>query len=303
MKAGIYTSDGQKRYFVLSDRMEMLDWELFDELRSPVRLREAVSEAIKVPSNEAFCSTLRIIEDVIQESPDYLAKYVGAGRAWRSTLRLEPPVTPRTFICVGLNYRDHAIEAKMKIPTEPLLFAKTGNALSGQNFPVNIPDGSSLVDYEAELAIVIGRSCSAVTRKNALGFVAGYMCGNDISARDFQQQQSQWYRGKSADGFGPIGPWIVTPAEVGDPEKLSIRLRLNGSILQDSNTSNLIFGIADLISYISQTITLVAGDVILTGTPAGVGYTREPPIRLKSQDRLEVEIERIGTLVNHVYQL
>jgi 2-keto-4-pentenoate hydratase/2-oxohepta-3-ene-1,7-dioic acid hydratase in catechol pathway len=214
--------------------------------------------------------------------------------------RFEPPVKPHNFICVGLNYRDHAKEAGLQIPTQPLLFAKTTNAVSGHNALVSMPEDTGQVDYEAELVVVIGRKCHRVNVANALSYVAGYTCGNDLSVRDFQFGDGQWYRGKSVDGYGPIGPWLVTPSAVKDPHRLRIRLRLNGQTLQDSNTANLIFGIPELISFISRNITLLPGDVIMTGTPPGVGFTRNPPLFLKPGDHVEVEIERIGTLTNTI---
>lgn len=188
----------------------------------------------------------------------------------------------------------------MAIPEEPLLFAKTTNAVNGHNSAVRLAYGSSQVDYEAELVVVVGRRCQNVPVADALSYVAGYTCGNDVSARDFQFKSGQWYRGKSADGFGPIGPWLVTPAELGDPHSLRIRMRLNGETMQDSTTANLIFGVPELISYISRTITLLPGDAIMTGTPPGVGFARKPPRFLQAGDRMEVEIEKLGTLVNSV---
>ena len=300
MKVGTVKTDRGSRYFLISRNMEMLDWEIFLDRSYPDALREAVTEALKSCGNEQFCSALPIIEQYLMNSPEMLHRQRGLRQRWEPNLRLEPPVIPRSFICVGLNYRDHAREAGMKIPAQPIVFAKTGNALNGHNCPVFLPPASSLVDYEAELAVVIGRKCQCVAPECALQFVAGYTCANDISARDFQHQESQWYRGKSADGFGPIGPWIVTPSEIRDPHKLSIKLRLNGRTLQDSNTCHLIFPVPYLISYISETITLVPGDVILTGTPPGVGYARKPPVGLRPGDRLEVEIDSIGVLINTV---
>ncbi|MBV9608293.1 MAG: fumarylacetoacetate hydrolase family protein [Acidobacteria bacterium] len=217
-----------------------------------------------------------------------------------SSAQLEPPVRPQNFICVGLNYRDHVQETGLKLPDRPLLFGKSANAINGHNLPVYMPEGTTQVDYEAELVIVIGRTCHRVSKTEALSYVAGYTCGNDVSARDFQFGDGQWFRGKSIDGFGPIGPWIVTPASVGDPHKLRISFRLNGQTMQDSTTANLIFGIPELVSFTSRNITLVPGDAIMTGTPPGVGFTRKPPVFVKPGDRMEVEIENIGVLANPV---
>ncbi len=211
-----------------------------------------------------------------------------------------PPVEPRSFICVGLNYLDHARESGAEPPQAPLLFGKTGNALAAHRQPVRLPPDSRQVDYEAELAVIVGRVCRQAGVEQARNAIAGYCCANDISARDFQFGDTQWYRGKSADTFGPLGPVLVTPAEVGDPHDLSIRLRLNGRTLQDSNTSNLIFHVPELIAYISRSITLQPGDVILTGTPPGVGFARKPPIYLQPGDEVEVEIEKLGILANPI---
>ncbi len=214
--------------------------------------------------------------------------------------KLQPPAHPRSLICVGLNYLDHARESGTEPPKQPLLFAKTGNALAAHGQPVRLPPDSTQVDYEAELAVIIGKECRQIHAAQAGEAVAGFCCANDVSARDFQFGDNQWYRGKSADGFGPLGPVMVTPAEVGDPHRLRIRLRLNGRTLQDSNTSNLIFSVPELITYISRSITLLPGDVILTGTPPGVGFARKPPIYLQPGDEMEVEIEKLGILYNPV---
>ena len=219
----------------------------------------------------------------------------------RNSLRLEAPVPrPRKVICIGLNYRDHAREAKLDLPEYPLMFSKFSTSVIGPGAGILIPPGSTKVDYEAELGVVIGRRARTVSRETALDHVLGYTNLNDVSARDFQFADGQWQRGKSCDTFCPIGEAIVTTDEIPDPHTLSIRLRLNGETLQDSNTDQLVFGIPELVSYLSQTLTLEAGDLIATGTPPGVGFARTPPIFLRAGDRVEVEIQGLGVLANPV---
>jgi 2-keto-4-pentenoate hydratase/2-oxohepta-3-ene-1,7-dioic acid hydratase in catechol pathway len=210
-----------------------------------------------------------------------------------------PIALPSKVVCVGLNYRDHATEAGLKVPEAPLLFAKWPNTLIGPQDEILIPRDVR-TDYEAELAVVIGRRARGVTREEALDYVAGYLCANDITARDLQFEDGQWVRGKSLDTFCPIGPALVPSEQVPDPQDLRIRLSLNGVLMQDSSTAHMIFGVADIISFVSRTATLEPGDLILTGTPAGVGVFRNPPVGLKEGDEVTVEIERIGTLTNRV---
>ena len=207
-----------------------------------------------------------------------------------------PVPRPGKLICIGLNYRDHAAESNMAIPKQPIVFSKFSTAVIAPGEPVVLPATSTQVDYEAELAVVIGRRAKDVTREHALDYVLGYTCFNDVSARDFQFADGQWQRGKSCDTFAPMGPTIVTADEVADPHKLSIKLVLNGQAMQDSNTDQFIFGIPELIEFLSQTITLEPGDVIATGTPPGVGFARKPPVFLKPGDNMEVVIESVGTL-------
>ncbi len=210
-----------------------------------------------------------------------------------------PIPRPSKVICVGLNYLDHAIEAGVPAPASPLLFAKWPNTLIGDGAEIHIPEGIR-TDYEAELAVVIGRTARNVAEEEALDYVEGYLCANDISARDLQFNDGQWVRGKSLDTFCPIGPQLVPAARIPDPQNLVITLRLNDEVLQSSNTSQMIFSVAQLISFASRTATLEPGDVILTGTPAGVGVFRNPPVGLKEGDEVSVEIQDIGTLSNTV---
>jgi len=215
--------------------------------------------------------------------------------------RLLPPVpSPGKIIAVGLNYMDHAIETKMEIPKAPVIFAKFTSSISGPDSPVILPKDDPQGDYEAELAVVIGRTAKTVSESEAMNYVAGYMPLNDVSARRWQFADKQWVRGKSCDTFCPTGPWLTTRDEIADPHSLYIRMRVNGNTVQNSNTSNLIFRIPKLIEFISEAITLEPGDIIATGTPDGVGVFRKPPVFLKSGDVMEVEIEGLGILRNEV---
>jgi 2,4-diketo-3-deoxy-L-fuconate hydrolase len=200
-------------------------------------------------------------------------------------------------ICVGLNYKDHQDESGMKLPEAPLLFSKFATSLCGDGDAIVLPEGIGHVDAEAELAVVIGERVHAISREEALGAVAGYTCANDVSARDAQFGDGQWFRGKGFDTFCPVGPSIV---ELDDPSDLRVVQRLNGETLQDSRTSSLIFDIPTLIAYVSNVLTLEPGDLILTGTPDGVGVFRDPKVTLAPGDVVEVEVEGVGVLRNDV---
>ena len=215
---------------------------------------------------------------------------------------LAPVPDARKIVCIGLNYRDHAAESGVPVPTEPVLFSKYPTALIGHGAPIVLPGVSQEVDFEAELVVVIGRKGRHIPRQRALEHVGGYAVGHDVSARDWQLNKpgKQWMAGKTFDTFAPVGPELVTPDEVGDPHKLGIRLRLNGQTMQDSSTSQLVFGVDELIAYLSQVFTLEPGDLIFTGTPPGVGMARKPPVWLKPGDTVEVEIDKLGTLKNTV---
>jgi acylpyruvate hydrolase len=216
-------------------------------------------------------------------------------------LELGPPIPdPDKIICLGLNYADHAAEAKMTIPPAPVLFAKFRNSLIGPRDTIILPRVSNEIDYEAELAVIIGRYCKDVAEKDALNYVAGYTIMNDVSARDLQMRTSQWTAGKAIDTFAPMGPGIVPASEIPNPQALTLSARVNGQTLQHASTELMIFSVAYTISYISSFMTLVPGDIIATGTPAGVGFIRKPPIFLRDGDVVEIEIERIGTIVNKV---
>ena len=215
-------------------------------------------------------------------------------------IHLGPPIPdPDKIICLGLNYLSHAQEAGFKAPEVPILFAKYRNALTGPTGAIRLPTLSEEIDYEGELALVIGRQCKDVPEEIALEYVAGYMVFHDVSARDLQFQTGQWLAGKALDTFAPCGPALVIN-EISDPQNLNITTRVNGQTLQQGNTRHMIFSVAQMISFISQLMTLEPGDIIATGTPEGVGFKRTPPIFLKDGDVVEVEIEKIGTLRNPV---
>jgi 2,4-didehydro-3-deoxy-L-rhamnonate hydrolase len=207
---------------------------------------------------------------------------------------------PSKIVCVGLNYRDHAEEQGAELPKAPLLFAKWPSSLVGPGEAIVLPRTSTRVDYEAELGVVIGERVKGVSEDNALEAVLGYLCLNDVSARDFQFGDGQWTRGKSPDTFCPVGPRLVPRDEVPDPQALGIRCLLNGEVMQDSTTANMIFSVAEVIAYASAASTLEPGDLIATGTPAGVGVFRKPPRLLQDGDEVTVEIEGIGALTNPV---
>jgi len=239
-----------------------------------------------------------ILQQAVNRLPDSASYLLD-----ESTLTLGPCVTyPNKIICVGLNYRKHAEETNAPIPEVPILFNKFNNALAGHGHDIPLPRTSTRVDYEAELAIVIGKTAKYVAVEKALDYVFGYCNANDVSARDLQKRTPQWMLGKSCDKFAPLGPYLVTADEVGDPNRLAIKCTVNGELRQHSNTSDMIFRCDEIISYISQHMTLVPGDIILTGTPEGVviGYPKERRIYLKDGDIVTVEIEKLGSLTNRM---
>jgi len=220
--------------------------------------------------------------------------------------KLLAPVEPRAIICIGLNYRQHAAETGAKIPQHPVVFFKNPASLQHPGDPIVLPTRlrSDEVDYECELAVVIGRTCKNVSRTTALDYVLGYTAANDVSARDWQKAKggSQWCRGKMFDTFCPLGPCLVTPDEITNPNSLAIRTVINGEVLQDWNTNDMIFDVPTLIEFLSGSTTLLPGTVILTGTPHGVGMARTPPRWLRTGDQVTVEVEKIGALTNPVLE-
>lgn len=247
-------------------------------------------------SEKSDGSTLRIEGDVFA---DYSETTEAADVA-----KLLAPIQPIDILCIGLNYRKHAEEGRKPVPEYPVLFMKNSGALQHPNDPIVLPRvlHSELVDYECELAVVIGKECHNATRENALNFVLGYTCANDVSARDWQLKKggSQWCRGKTFATFCPLGPSLVTTDEISNPNTLQLKTELNGEVMQDWNTDDMIFDVPTLIEFLSGSTKLVPGTVILTGTPHGVGAARDPKVRLQDGDTVSITIENIGTLTNPV---
>ena len=216
--------------------------------------------------------------------------------------RIHAPVArPQKVICIGLNYEDHAAETGAAIPEKPIVFSKYANSIIGPGEAIRIPPITQQPDYEAELAVVIGRTARNVPESEALDHVFGYTNANDVSARDIQMKEGgQWTRGKAIDTFCPLGPYVVTRDEVEDPQNLSVRCTLNGEVVQDGHTSKMIFSVAELVAFLSTGMTLVPGDVIITGTPPGVGMARDPQLWLKDGDEVTIEIEGLEALTNPV---
>jgi 2-keto-4-pentenoate hydratase/2-oxohepta-3-ene-1,7-dioic acid hydratase in catechol pathway len=241
---------------------------------------------------------------LLAQGPEAIARAenaLAAGKPVTGPVTWLPPIpSPEKIICIGLNYADHARETKAAVPPCPVVFNKLPTTLLPHEGIVRLPRVSEQVDYEAELVLVIGRRGRYISESEARTYIAAYTCGNDVSARDWQKNKpgGQWFSGKSFDTFAPCGPWMVTADEISEPGKLAIRLRLNGQVMQKSNTAELIFSVDHLVSYISQFCTLNPGDLIFTGTPGGVGMGRQPPVYIKPGDVTEVEIERIGVLRN-----
>ncbi|QDT37171.1 fumarylacetoacetate hydrolase family protein [Stratiformator vulcanicus] len=245
--------------------------------------------------------------DILSE-PDGLHRAESAFNAGRAAGdfvegRLAAPVPlPGKVLCIGLNYRDHAVETGAEIPSEPVCFVKFSSCVIGPGDPIVLPRVSSKVDFEAELVVVIGKRGKHISKESAFEHVAGYTIGHDVSARDWQKGRpgGQWTLGKNPDSFAPLGPYLVTPDEVGDPHALDVTLSLNGQTMQSGSTKEFIFGIDELIAHVSQLITLEPGDVIFTGTPPGVGDARTPPVYLQGGDHVEISIDDLGTLSNPV---
>lgn len=227
---------------------------------------------------------------------------VGGDSLSLEEVKLHPPISkPSKVIGIGLNYEDHAEETGADIPEKPIVFAKYPNTIAGPGDTIRIPKITEQADYEAELAVVIGKRAKNVAAEEALEYVFGYMNANDVSSRDLQfSEGGQWSRSKSIDTFAPIGPYLVTKDEIEDPQKLSVKCTLNGEVMQEGNTEKMIFSVAEIVAFLSTGMTLEAGDIILTGTPPGVGVARDPQVFLKDGDEVTIEIEGLGTLTNPV---
>jgi len=250
--------------------------------------------------NNVFYGVLKEEEIRLIKGDIFNEFIVGSSKIRREEVKLLAPVVPPNIIAIGLNYKKHAEESGKSYPVQPVIFLKATSSVIGPEDNIILPEvASEEVDYEAELVIVIGKKAKNIEIDDVDNYILGYTCGNDVSARDCQLRlDQQWARGKSFDTFCPLGPWIET--ELTHPDQCRIISRLNRQVMQDSNTSDLIFGIRELVSYCSQNFTLLPGTIIMTGTPGGVGFARKPPVFLKSGDIIEVEIEGIGILSNRV---
>ncbi|MBW2643497.1 MAG: fumarylacetoacetate hydrolase family protein [Deltaproteobacteria bacterium] len=251
------------------------------------------------------------LRDIFPEIPDiseaffkegWLEKVAGVKNSGRKVeARIASPIhRPSKIICLGKNYAEHAKEGGFENPDKPLIFCKTPNALSGPYDPIILPKSSSQVDWEVELAVIIGKEGKRINKTEAFDYIAGFAVMNDVSGREAQFSDSQWFRGKSFDSFAPVGPFIVTPDEIDDVNNLRLTAVVDGEIMQDGNTRDMIFDIPAIIENISEDITLIPGDIISTGTPAGVGIFRDPPVVLKPGNVVECRIEQIGTIINKV---
>ncbi|UWR53437.1 fumarylacetoacetate hydrolase family protein [Phaeobacter inhibens] len=267
------------------------------------------------PGLKADDGTLRDLGDYIADltgaelGRDTQAKLASLPLADLPIIRGEPRLAPCVgnvgkFLCIGLNYRDHAEEAGLAIPKHPILFLKANSAISGPNDPVVLPRGAEKADWEVELGVVIGKTAKYVGAEDALDHVAGYCVVNDVSERSFQMDLSgQWTKGKSCDSFGPIGPWLVTPDEVPDPQQLALYCDVNGKRMQQGHSGTMIFSVAEIISHLSQLMTLHPGDLIATGTPPGVGMGQKPvPVYLQAGDTLRLGIDGLGEQRQHIIE-
>lgn len=267
---------------------------------------DGAQQADLPPSMRAFLAAGDTALQVAAKTLDWLATDGAGALAAIShpldAVKLAAPVPdPSKIVCCGLNYADHCREQNIELPKSLVLFSKFPTALIGHEDAITwTPGTSQQVDYEAELAFIVGRTARHVAVEDAYAYIAGYTVANDVSARDVQFGDGQWIRGKSFDTFCPLGPYLVTADEIGDPHGLAIHCRVNGRLLQNSNTAELVFNVPQILSFISQTATLLPGDIVLTGTPAGVGVFRDPQIFLRAGDVVEVEIDKLGTLRNVV---
>ena len=284
--------------------LKFVNFQLNNQIRLGVKVKNGIMDIAQV-SDAYSLGVPKTIEQIIaagKSVSEKLQKYAESTSFLidEDNIVYAPCVTnPEKIICIGLNYLDHANESKMEIPLSPVVFSKFSNALAGNKQEILLPINAKQFDYEAELVIVIGKTAESVSRENAMSYIFGYTIGNDLSARDLQFRTGQWLLGKTCDGFAPIGPYLVTADEV-NPSDLEISCRVNGELRQQGNTKNMIFDCAYIVSYLSQHMTLKPGDIIFTGTPAGVilGYPEEKRVWLKSGDEVSVSIEKIGTLIN-----
>lgn len=293
--------------------MRLLTHRVADRLRAGVLIGDlvvdakAAADAAEIDGRRSWCSAKAILEldaearENLRDAAGDLARSGGAPVVHLMDVELAPPIPdPDKIVGVGLNYRDHAEEMALEAPEAPALFPKFRNALVGSGCPIVLPPNSREIDFEGEVAVVIGRRAKDVAVADAVAHIGGYMPFNDVSARDLQMRTSQWMAGKVQDTFAPCGPALVLADEVADPASLEITTRVNGIVVQSASTAQMIFSIAEIVSLLSELMTLEVGDVIATGTPAGVGYRREPQLFLKSGDTVAVEIGDLPMLSNPV---
>lgn len=295
MRLVTYHLEGKPQLGALSDKQQVVDLKA---------TQQAMNDGAEVAFLEGMISLLTAGQTGLEKVSTLIdfaeANSPNFAHPLEQVTLLPPVLKPGMVIALGRNYAAHAAEGGAKPPDYPMLFHKTAGSLLGAGGTIIIPPITTQVDYEGELAVIIGRTCKQVAPEEALAYVAGYTIANDISARDLQRRTSQFTAGKMLDTFGPLGPALVTRDEIPDPGNLAIRTLLNGQVMQDDTTRNMIFDVPFTISYISQIATLNVGDVILTGTPEGVGYPRNPPVFLQEGDIIWVEIEGLGTLTNYV---
>jgi 2-keto-4-pentenoate hydratase/2-oxohepta-3-ene-1,7-dioic acid hydratase in catechol pathway len=296
-----------------ANRMKLLTFQSENGLKLGVKTERGILDvsqaSVRLGGNRNVPKSMEQVFEGGEKSLEALADLISRADSaddseiWKEegSVRFGPCVpNPGKIICVGLNYRKHAEESNLPVPEYPVLFNKFKNSVAAHGDVIQLPLYSNEVDYEAELVIVIGKQAKHIAKEKALEYVFGYCNANDLSARDLQTRTSQWMLGKTIDGFSPLGPYLVTSDEVGDPNNLSIRSIVNGEVRQNSNTADMIFHCDEIVSYISQYMTLEPGDIILTGTPEGVilGYPKEKQIWLKEGDEVTIEIEKLGRLTN-----
>ncbi|WP_067930124.1 fumarylacetoacetate hydrolase family protein [Alicyclobacillus kakegawensis] len=298
MKLATFSKGAGHRLGVVLSEEQLLDVELAERAIDGFLPGQPVGSMLEyLAAGDASHQRLQRLVEAARQQPQVLADAC----VDTASVRLEAPIPrPGKIICVGHNYREHILEMKREIPEYPVLFAKFAHTVRGSGDVIPLPPVTQKLDYEAEFAFVIGRTAKDVPPEEALRYVGGYTIANDVSARDLQRRTIQWMQGKNLDGSLPLGPYLVTPDEVPNPHDLDVTLTVNGDVRQRANTGTLVFNVNFLVAYISQILTLEPGDVILTGTPGGVGDAMNPPQYLKDGDVVEITIDKLGTLTNRV---
>lgn len=245
---------------------------------------------------------VRIVEKAVEDDLEFIRMRIPRAFSNFKEMKLLAPIprTRKNIICLGLNYADHAEETNTPMPKKPIFFTKSPTSIIGPNDTIKIPKSSREIDYEVELAFIFGKKGKNISKKEAFNYIAGYTVFNDVTARDLQRKHLQWFKGKSLDTFAPMGPYLVTKDEVPNPHNLKLMMKVNGKIMQKSNTKNMFFKIPTLVETLSKDMTMEPGDIVATGTPAGVGFAKKPPIFLRSGDIVEASIEKIGIITNKV---